>query len=162
MNEFEDYYYGYMVPILVTLRKFALYLYDEGFVIQMPLRKEPDVIPDFKPAGKTVSGIKKQCTVGKSENIETVGALNDMVTKYDMREICTCCRKHIRIRQIAQIAAQIAARPETKLVMIAGPSSSGKTNVFSSIVHSASNAGDAAAPDCRWIITLWMRKNPER
>ena len=72
--------------------------------------------------------------------------MNDMVTKYDMREI-VLVQEAYQERQIAQIAAQIAARPETKLVMIAGPSSA-EDNVFSSIVHSASNAGDAAAPDC--------------
>ena len=63
---------------------------------------------------------------GDLQNIETVGALNDMVTKYDMREI-VLVQEAYQERQIAQIAAQIAAKPETKLVMIAGPSSSGKT-----------------------------------
>lgn len=126
MNEFEDYYYGYMVPDSGYLRKFALYLYDEGFVIQMPLRKEPDVIPDFKPREKLFQVLKSSVQWGDLQNIETVGALNDMVTKYDMREI-VLVQEAYQERQIAQIAAQIAARPETKLVMIAGPSSSGKT-----------------------------------
>ena len=39
MNEFEDYYYGYMVPSAGYLRYFKLYLYDEGFVVQMPTQK---------------------------------------------------------------------------------------------------------------------------
>ena len=42
MNEFEDYYYGYMVPSAGYLKYFKLYLYDEGFVIQMPTQGEPE------------------------------------------------------------------------------------------------------------------------
>ena len=49
MNEFEDYYYGYMVPSAGYLKYFKLYLYDEGFVIQMPMMKEPETIPLFEP-----------------------------------------------------------------------------------------------------------------
>ena len=126
MNEFEDYYYGYMVPDSGYLKNFALHLYDEGFVLQMPFRKEPDVVPAFEPREKLFQVLKSSVQWGDLQNIETVGALNDMVTKYDMREI-VLVQEAYQERQIAQIAAQIAAKPETKLVMIAGPSSSGKT-----------------------------------
>lgn len=126
MNEFEDYYYGYMVPDSGYLKHFALYLYDEGFVLQMPLRKEPEVVPPFEPREKLFQVLKSSVQWGDLQNIETVGALNDMVTKYDMREI-VLVQEAYQERQIAQIAAQIARKPETKLVMIAGPSSSGKT-----------------------------------
>ena len=64
MNEFEDYYYGYMVPDSGYLKNFALHLYDEGFVLQMPFRKEPDVVPALNRV-KAVSGIKEQCAVGR-------------------------------------------------------------------------------------------------
>ena len=56
MNEFEDYYYGYMVPSAGYLRYFALYLYDEGFVIQMPSRKEPRSLAPFTPKSKLFPG----------------------------------------------------------------------------------------------------------
>ena len=85
MNEFEDYYYGYMVPDSGYLKNFALHLYDEGFVLQMPLRKEPDVVPAFEPREKLFQVLKSSVQWGDLQNIETVGALNDMVTKYDMR-----------------------------------------------------------------------------
>lgn len=126
MSEFEDYYYGYMVPDSGYLKHFALYLYDEGFVLQMPLRKEPEVVPPFEPREKLFQVLKSSVQWGDLQNIETVGALNDMVKKYDMREI-VLVQEAYQERQIAQIAAQIARKPETKLVMIAGPSSSGKT-----------------------------------
>ena len=69
------------------LKNFALHLYDEGFVLQMPFRKEPDVVPAFEPREKLFQVLKSSVQWGDLQNIETVGALNDMVTKYDMREI---------------------------------------------------------------------------
>ncbi len=126
MNEFEDYYYGYMVPDSGYLKKFALYLYDEGFVIQMPTRENPEVLPDFAPRKKLFQVLKSSVLWGDLQNIETVGALNDMITKYDMREI-VLVQEAYQERQIAEIAARIAERPENKIVLIAGPSSSGKT-----------------------------------
>ena len=52
MNEFEDYYYGYMVPDAGCLKYFSLHLYDEGFVIQMPSKDRPEEVPEFKPSPK--------------------------------------------------------------------------------------------------------------
>ena len=62
MNEFEDYYYGYMVPSAGYLKYFKLYLYDEGFVIQMPTQGEPEKVPPFEatePAVSCVTGINE-------------------------------------------------------------------------------------------------------
>ena len=47
INEFEDYYYGYMVPSTGYLKYFKLHLYDGGFVLQMPEQETPDKVPDF-------------------------------------------------------------------------------------------------------------------
>ncbi len=52
MNEFEDYHYGYMVPSAGYLKYFKLYLYDEGFVVQMPVKSAPKVVPAFEPQNK--------------------------------------------------------------------------------------------------------------
>ena len=59
MNEFEDYYYGYMVPSAGYLRYFKLYLYDEGFVIQMPDQSSPKEIPPFEPQHKLFQVLKE-------------------------------------------------------------------------------------------------------
>ena len=63
---------------------------------------------------------------GDCQDIETVGALNDMVTKSDMREVVLVQEAH-QERQIGEIAKQIADRGNVRFVLIAGPSSSGKT-----------------------------------
>lgn len=126
MNEFEDYYYGYMVPSAGYLRYFKLYLYDEGFVMQMPERSEPTVVPEFKPQNKLFEVLKESSKWGDMQGIETVGALNDKVTKGDVQEL-VLVQEALQEKKIAEIASVIAAKKGVKFVLIAGPSSSGKT-----------------------------------
>lgn len=126
INEFEDYYYGYMVPDAGCLKYFSLHLYDEGFVIQMPVRENPEEVPEFKPSPKLFNVLKESVLWGDCQDIETVGALNDMITKNDMREVVLVQEAH-QERQIGEIAKKIAERGNVKFVLIAGPSSSGKT-----------------------------------
>ena len=126
INEFEDYYYGYMVPSTGYLKYFKLYLYDDGFVLQMPEQKEPEIVPPFEPRNKLFHVLKESTSWGDMQGIETVGALNDRITKGDVRET-VLVQEALQEKKIAEIAATIAARPELKFILIAGPSSSGKT-----------------------------------
>ena len=126
INEFEDYYYGYMVPSTGYLKYFKLYLYDDGFVLQMPEQKEPEIVPPFEPQNKLFHVLKESTSWGDMQGIETVGALNDRITQGDVRET-VLVQEALQEKKIAEIAATIAARPELKFILIAGPSSSGKT-----------------------------------
>lgn len=126
MNEFQDYYYGYMVPDAGYLKYFSLHLYDEGFVIQMPVMEHPEEVPAFHTSPKLFHVLKEAVEWGDCQGIDTVGALNDMVTKNDMREVVLVQEAH-QERQIGEIAKQISERGDAKYILIAGPSSSGKT-----------------------------------
>lgn len=126
MNEFEDYYYGYMVPDASYLPYFALYLYDEGFVIQMPEKKAPTVVPPFLPQHKLFRVLKESTKWGDIQNIETVGALNDKIANGDIQDMILV-QEAMQEKKIAEIAEMIANRSDVKFVLIAGPSSSGKT-----------------------------------
>ena len=126
MNEFEDYHYGYMVPSAGYLKYFKLYLYDEGFVVQMPVKSAPKEVPVFEPQNKLFHVLKESVHWGDLQGIETVGALNDKITKSDVHDV-VLVQEALQEKKIAEIASQIAARPELKFILIAGPSSSGKT-----------------------------------
>lgn len=126
IRAFEDYYYGYMVPDTSYLKHFSLHLYDEGFVLQMPTAGEPEKVPPFEPQQKLFQVLKQSVEWGDIQDIETVGDLNDRITKENMQEAVLVQEAH-QERQIGEIAKQIAERPEVKMVLIAGPSSSGKT-----------------------------------
>ena len=126
INEFEDYFYGYMVPSAGYLKYFKLYLYDEGFVMQMPSEKNPDVLPPFEPQHKLFRVLKESTDWGDLQGIDTVGALNDRVTSGKAQEL-VLVQEAMQEKKVADIAELIAKRPEVKFVLIAGPSSSGKT-----------------------------------
>lgn len=126
MNEFEDYYYGYMVPSAGYLKYFDLYPYDEGFVIQMPTMSHPKKLEPFIPQNKLFQVLKESTKWGDMQGIETVGALNDKVTKSDVREV-VLVQEAMQEKRIADIAETIADKPNVKFVLVAGPSSSGKT-----------------------------------
>ena len=126
INEFEDYFYGYMVPSTGYLRYFKLHLYDEGFVVQMPEVSNPEVVPEFRPKKKLFQVLKESARGGDMMGIETVGSLNDYVTQGNPKELLLV-QEALQEKKIAQIAEQIATARENKFVLIAGPSSSGKT-----------------------------------
>lgn len=126
INGFEDYYYGYMVPNTSYLKYFELYPYDEGFVLQMPEKKEPKLVPEFRPQHKLFQILKESTQWGDMIDIETVGDLNDQVTKWDVSEVILV-QEALQEKKIADLAEQIARKQSVKFVLIAGPSSSGKT-----------------------------------
>lgn len=126
INEFEDYYYGYMVPSTGYLKYFRLYKYDDGLVLQMPEQSKPTVVPEFVPPNKLFQVLKESTSWGDMQGIETVGALNDKITQGNVQEI-VLVQEALQEKKIAEIAATIAAKPEVKFILIAGPSSSGKT-----------------------------------
>ena len=126
MNEFEDYYYGYMVPDASYLAYFDLYLYDEGFVIQMPEAENPTVVPPFKPHKKLFQVLNESTKWGDMLGIKTVADLNDEITKGNIQETILV-QEALQEKKIAEIAQMIIERPNVKFILIAGPSSSGKT-----------------------------------
>lgn len=126
MNEFEDYFYGYMVPSAGYLKYFKLYPYDEGFVLQMPTRTNPKEVPEFEPQNKLFGVLKESTKWGDKQGIKTVGDLNRQVTKGDVQQL-VLVQEALQEKRIAEIAAEIARKKDVKFILIAGPSSSGKT-----------------------------------
>lgn len=126
MNEFEDYYYGYMVPNASYLKYFELYLYGEGFVIQMPEASSPTIVPPFIPHQKLFQVLDESSKWGDMMGINTVADLNDEITKGNIQE-AILVQEALQEKKIAEIAQMIADRPSVKFVLVAGPSSSGKT-----------------------------------
>ncbi|MBQ1394959.1 MAG: nucleoside kinase, partial [Lachnospiraceae bacterium] len=126
IEEFEDYYYGYMVPDTGYLRYFDLLLYDKGFVLMMPNRHHSKTIGEFKPHEKLFRVMEESTRWSDIQGLSTVGSLNDRVTKGDVQQMILV-QEALQEQKIAEIAGQIKARPSVKFVLIAGPSSSGKT-----------------------------------
>ena len=126
IDGFEDYYYGYMVQNTGYIKHFDLIPYHYGFVMVMPDRYTPDILHRFTPSDKLFATLAESTEWGRRMDLETVGALNDRIAKGDMSHLILI-QEALQEKKIAEIAAQISARKNARFVMIAGPSSSGKT-----------------------------------
>ena len=115
-----------MVPDTGYLKYFALYPYEDGVVIQMPSKEDPETVPPFEPYNKLFQVRHEAIRWGDLQEIDTVGALNDRITTSDMKEVVLVQEAH-QEREIGEVAKKIASRKNVKFVLIAGPSSSGKT-----------------------------------
>lgn len=126
IDTFEDYFYGYMANHTGYIRYFDLKPYDEGFVLELPEREKPDVIPPFLPEEKIFRVQKESQEWVEKLNISCVGDLNDRITKEGIRNILLV-QEALQEAKISNIARKICETGNKKFVMIAGPSSSGKT-----------------------------------
>lgn len=126
LDGFEDYYYGYMVPNTEYIRYFDLKLYHHGFVLMLPQLKDPRRVAEFEPQEKLFATLAESSRWGKRMNLENVGSLNDIIAHGGMPHLILI-QEALQEKKVAEIAAQIADRKNVKFVMIAGPSSSGKT-----------------------------------
>lgn len=126
LSGFEDYYYGYMLPDTGYLKYFELYLYDNGVVIQFPKKNDPTVTPPFYPPKKLFEVLKESSSWSDLLGVDTVGALNDKMISGEIKDIILA-EEALQETKIGEIAKTIAAQKDKKFIMIAGPSSSGKT-----------------------------------
>ena len=123
---FQDYYYGYMVPNTSYLKWFALEPFEDGFILQFPKKEEATMVPPVEFSQKVFDVLRKSEEWGKMLELSTVGELNDLISKSNLSEMILV-QEAIQEKQIGDIAGMIAADPSKRIIMIAGPSSSGKT-----------------------------------
>lgn len=126
LDGYEDYYYGYMAPSTGMLQYFELYKYDRGFVLQLPRKQAPEIVPEFNPTHKLFNVLQQSSDWAKVMDCETVADLNNCITNGNIQDL-VLVQEALQEQKIAQIARDIAANPDKKIIMIAGPSSSGKT-----------------------------------
>lgn len=123
---YTDYYYGYMPQSSGILKYFDLSLYESGFILQMPERTAPGQIQPFVPQPKLFATLNKSNQWGQMMGIATVADLNEQITQGNINDIMLI-QEALLEKRIGEIAEQIVASGNKKFIMIAGPSSSGKT-----------------------------------
>ncbi len=125
LDNYIDYFYGFMVPNTSYLKYFDVQIYGNGFVLMFPNENTKEVA-DFTPSAKHFETLKESSKWGQTMGIGTVGALNDAIASGRMQEIIMV-QEALMEQRIGQLANQIKNAGSKKFVMIAGPSSSGKT-----------------------------------
>ena len=123
----EDYLCGYLVPRTGVLKHFALNDYQSGLVLRMPEEKNPYVIPPFVEQKQLFGIFHEADRWGTILGFDTVGAMNSLIESGMGPEIVRVAEA-LHEKKIAQIADLICERrEEIRVILVAGPSSSGKT-----------------------------------
>ena len=121
-----DYFYGQMAFSTGVIKNFDLIYYDPGFVLMSPKRDDLNVVSDFKENRKLSQIFMESDKWLNIIGVGEVGSLNTKVENHELRDLIMVSEA-LHEKKIAQIADMINERKETKVVLIAGPSSSGKT-----------------------------------
>lgn len=126
LDGYKDYYYGYMLPSTGYVKHFDLQKYEDGFVLILPQMKNPNVLEPFKPLPKLFRAMSIATDWGEKLGVDTVADLNNEIRAGRFNEL-VLVQEALQERRISEIASDIVSRGGVKFVMIAGPSSSGKT-----------------------------------
>lgn len=125
LDHYMDYFYGFMVPSTGYLRYYDVISYAEGFMLLFPDKNTKEVAP-FVPAEKLFRTLKTSRDWGKMLEIDTIGALNDAIAAGKTQQLILT-QEALFEERIGRLAEQIVSAKDRKFIMIAGPSSSGKT-----------------------------------
>ena len=126
LDGFLDYFYGYMAPDTGYIRCFKLELFENGFILRLPTQKNPNELGEFKPSIKVFRELHQSTLRSQALNASNVAELNTTVSQGGVTPLILA-HEAMMEKKIGDIAAEITSRKEVRFVMIAGPSSSGKT-----------------------------------
>lgn len=126
IDDFIDYFYGALLTSTSEVYLFDLVAYSDGMLLRVPSREDPGELCPMPRQQKMFDVFKEHHEWQNIIGLRTVGDLNDAVDKGFATDIINV-NEALQEKKIARIADQIAARHDVKLVLLAGPSSSGKT-----------------------------------
>lgn len=126
LDGYYDYFYGSMLPSTGYVKYFDVLPYRDGFMLVLPRKSNPTVVEPFEERTKLFDTMEIASDWGLKLGIDTVADLNDQIRNGDFNELMLV-QEALQERRISEIASDIVSRGGVKFVMIAGPSSSGKT-----------------------------------
>ncbi len=127
LDGFYDYFYGYMLPNTSYIEKFKVQKYHDGILLTLPTRQNTKKLIVSEPREKLFNTMMLSSDWGSMMGIENVGDLNNMICSGRIGDMILV-QEALQERRIGEIAMDIFKRLDVKFVMIAGPSSSGKTS----------------------------------
>lgn len=127
LDGFYEYFYGYMLPSTGMLSDFRLLNYPPGLILQTPEKDQPAHIAKYLPQPKLSQVFYEAKKWAAMLDTPHVAALNDIITCGSAGDLIRV-NEALHEKKIAYIADRICADPNIRLVLISGPSSSGKTS----------------------------------
>ncbi len=144
LGNYVDYYYGYMPPSTGMVQRFKLKRYEGGVLMVLPKRSEPEKDGSEYVAKKLFITMEQTNAWGAGIGVPTVGALNEAICRGEGRDIILASEAY-QEHKIGEIARQIREEGR-RIVMIAGPSSSGKTSFSHRLSVQLGNVGLKSYP----------------
>ena len=126
IDDYVDYYYGSLLTNTSKLYLFGLEKYFDGLLLRIPDLKNPGVLPEMTHQDKMFEIFKEHHRWQNIMGVRTIGDFNEMVSQGKATELINVSEA-LQEKKIARIADEIANRKGVKLILLAGPSSSGKT-----------------------------------
>ena len=126
IDDYVDYYYGSLLTNTSQIYLFGLEKYYDGLLLRIPDLKNPDVLPEMTRQDKMFSIFKEQHQWQNIVGVRTVGDFNEIVEAGGGTDLINVSEA-LQEKKISRIADEIASRKDVKLILLAGPSSSGKT-----------------------------------
>lgn len=125
LDGYCDYFYGYMMPSTGGVTNFDLTRYSDGFVLLYPDAKT-GIVSEYRPSDKLFATQRACSKWGEQMGVKNIGELNDAVSSGRIQDVILMQEAQMEA-QIGELAETIANAGKKKFIMIAGPSSSGKT-----------------------------------
>ncbi len=127
LGEHRDYHHGYMVPSTGYLQWFSLYRIEDGFILRFPRRHKPTELQPMPDYLTLIETFRQYGDWLARLGIDSIGALDDAMLDGRIREIILVSEA-LHEQRIAEIAGMVMDRlRDVRVVLVAGPSSSGKT-----------------------------------
>lgn len=134
-DSFCDIYFGSLVDSAGVLDVFDLMPYDEGFLLRFPAEREPARVAPFEDLPKIFEIFKRYKKWGRLVQVTSVAALNEIASRKKINDFIDICETY-QMQNYADVAKMIHDRGNVRVVLIAGPSSSGKTtSAFKMALH---------------------------
>ena len=126
IGDFEDYFYGPMLESCAYIRTFDLVPFRKGFILWLPKADEPDRLPAFNAPGKLFSVQEESFRWAEKIGIENIADLNEAICRGEANNLILMQEAFFE-KKIGEIAQRISKK-DKKILLMAGPSSSGKTS----------------------------------
>lgn len=125
-EKYYNYCYGVLANRTGVIKKFDIVKYEDGFLIRYPSSKNPTELPGFEETKKLAWALEEFEKIHSVLDVNTVYKLNKAIEENRISDVIMLAEA-LHEKKIANIADEIAKRKNVKMILIAGPSSSGKT-----------------------------------
>lgn len=125
-EDYYNYFFGVMPVSTGCIKEYEMLKYKHGFLIRYPSRKNPYELPKYVECPKLLESLDEYDKLHKTLKVNTIYRLNQIIKNNEIKDYILM-DEALHEKRIAKIADQIASNKNLKVILIAGPSSSGKT-----------------------------------